>query len=121
MNAIRMDTMTIKFQRKDGVLLCRGMEISRLEEMVQRSLNFALNRFGEEGFDTSSAYLEANKVIFGYSNDFINGSTIAQWLASGGDERRAFDAIKDYIIEAKKVKVIQKELKTVTARVFKSS
>ncbi len=116
-----MDIMTIKFQRKDSVHLCRGMEISRLEEMVQRCLNFALIRFGDEGFDTSAAYLEANKVIFGYANDFINGSTIAQWLASGGDERRAFDAIKDYIIEAKKVKIKQNEVKTVTARVFKSN
>ena len=116
-----MDIMTIKFKQKDSVHLCRGMENSRLEEMVQRCLNFALIRFEDEGFDTSAAYLEANKVIFGYANDFINGSTIAQWLASGGDERRAFEAIKDYIIEAKKVKIIQKEIKTISARVFRSS
>ena len=112
--------MTIKFKQKDNVHLCRGMENNRLEEMVQRTLNFALNRFEEEGFDTESAYLEANKVIFGYANDFINGSTIAQWLASGGDERRAFDAIKDYIVEAKKVKIVAKEVKTISARVFRS-
>jgi hypothetical protein len=115
-----MDIMPIKFKQKDSVHLCRGMESNRLEEMVQRALNFALNRFEEEGFDTASAHLEASKVVFGYANDFINGSTIAQWLAAGGDERRAFEAIKDYIVEAKKVKVVDKEVKTISARVFRS-
>ncbi|MBX9840044.1 MAG: hypothetical protein K2X69_17215, partial [Silvanigrellaceae bacterium] len=83
------------------------------------ALNFAQICFENEGFDSASAYQEANKVIFGFANDFINGSTIAQWLASGGDERRAYDAIKDYLVEAKKVVVVQKEVKTITARVFK--
>lgn len=101
--------MPKKFKPKDNVRLSRGMEINRLEETVHRALNFAQLCFESEGFDTANAYLEANKVVFAYSNDFINGSTIAQWLASGGDERIAFDAIKDYVVEAKKVIVIQKE------------
>lgn len=113
--------MTVKFKQKNKISLCRGMENNRLEETVHRALIFALNCFEAEGFDTPAAYLEANKVVFGYSNDFINGSTIAQWLAAGGDERRAFEAIKDYIIEAKKVKIILKEVKTISARVFRSS
>jgi len=111
--------MPKKFKPKNNVHLSRGMETNRLEETIQRALNFAQNCFENEGFDSASAYQEANKVIFGFANDFINGSTIAQWLASGGDERRAYDAIKDYLVEAKKVVVVQKEVKTITARVFK--
>ena len=109
----------IKFKKKDKVSMCRGMEVNRLEEIVQRAVLFAMNCFEAEGFETSLAYLEANKVVFGYANDFINGSTIAQFLAAGGDEKRACEAIKDYIVEAKKVKVVEQEVKTITARVFK--
>lgn len=108
-----------KFKAKDNVLLARGMQSENVEETVHRVLSFALVCFENEGFDSESAYREANKVVFGYANDFINGSTVAQWLAHGGDERKAYDAIKDYIIEAKKVVVIQREIKTITARVFK--
>lgn len=111
----------IKFKQKDRVKLCRGMENNRLEETIHRALLFATIAFEDEGFETSVAYLEATKVVFGFPNDFINGSTIAQWLAAGGDESRAYDAIKDYLVEAKKVKVIMKEVKVIAARVFSSS
>ncbi len=108
-----------KFKAKDKVLLARGMQSGNVEETVHRVLNFALVCFENEGFDSESAYREANKVVFGFANDFISGNTIAQWLAHGGDERKAYDAVKDYIIEAKKVVVVQREIKTITARVFK--
>lgn len=109
----------VKFKSKDKVNLSRGMQSTNVEETVHRVLNFALVCFENEGFDSERAYREANKVVFGYANDFINGNTIAQWLAIGGDERKAYDAIKDYIVEAKKVVVIQQEVKTIAARVFK--
>lgn len=112
--------MSSKFKRKDNIILCRGMEINKLEDSIHRALNYALNRLEEEGFETDIAYSEANKVVFAYANPFISGSTIAQWLASGGDEKRAFEAIKDYISESKKVKKISKEVKTISARIFSS-
>ncbi|APJ04750.1 hypothetical protein [Silvanigrella aquatica] len=108
------------FKIKDNILLSRGIQLDRTEESVHRCFLFAFTKFEEEEFDTEAARMEATKVVFGFPNDFINGSTIAQWLATGGDERRAIDAIKDYIIEAKRIKAIEKEVKTITARVFRS-
>lgn len=108
-----------KFKAKNSVHRARGVQSSYVEDTVHRALNFAQVCFEDEGMDSETAYREANKVVFGFANDFINGHTIAQWLAHGGDERKAYDAIKDYIVEAKKIVVIQQEIKTVTARVFK--
>ncbi|RDB36327.1 hypothetical protein [Spirobacillus cienkowskii] len=110
-----------KFKIKDKIVFSRGMEVSYVEESIHRCLLFALNLFEKEGLDTPTSYLEAHKVIFAHPSDFIGGSTIAQWIAAGGDERKAYDAMKDYIIEAKKIKVIMKEVKTITARVFKGA
>jgi hypothetical protein len=110
-----------KFKIKDKIVLSRGMEVSYVEESIHRCLICALNLFENEGLDTPTSYLEAHKVIFAHPSDFIGGSTIAQWIAAGGDERKAIDAMKDYIVEAKKIKVIMREVKTITARVFKGA
>ncbi|BBH54190.1 hypothetical protein [Fluviispira sanaruensis] len=110
----------MKFKVKDKVKLARGVEFKNVESCILRVIDYATFLFEKENLETNWAHLEANKVIFGYPHHFLNGSTVAQWIAGGGDERHAYDAVKDYVTEAKKVVVEKKVLKTVTAKVFRS-
>ncbi|KAB8028134.1 hypothetical protein [Fluviispira multicolorata] len=110
----------MKFKVKDHVKLARGIEFKKVEECILRVLDYATQMFEKENLETNWAHLEANKVVFGYPQHYLNGSTVAQWLAGGGDERHAFDAVKDYITEAKKVVIEKKVQKTVAAKVFRS-
>jgi len=111
---------SMKYKKKDKVKLSRGVGENYLEETVQRVLLFATNTFEREGFDTQTAFLEASKIIFAFPNDYLNGYTVAQWMGTGGSEKRAYEAIIDYVAEAKKAETPKKEEKVITAKVFSS-
>jgi hypothetical protein len=111
----------MKHKKKNKIRPAPSVQNNRLEETVHRTLIYATGLFEKEGLETGTAYLEASKVIFAYATDFLSGFTIAQWLGNGGDEQRAYDAVRDYIVEAKIIKEVKKEVKTVSARVFRSS
>lgn len=110
----------MKFHIREKIKYARGIQFVNYENCVLRVLDRATLLFEKENFEPTRAYREANKLVFSFPHHLLNGATIAQYLAGGGEEVRALEAIKDYIQEAKVVKIEKVEVKTVTARVFRS-
>ena len=81
-------------------------------------VDFATALYESSEFGVQNGTDEAHNLIFSKELVMLDKLTVAQWICRGSAERRARDAIKDYIEELKHMKKIQKEEKIVIAKVF---
>lgn len=81
-------------------------------------VDFATSIYESGEFGIQNGSDEAHNLIFSKQLIMLDRLTVAQWICRGSPERRARDAIKDYVDEVKRMKKIQKEEKIVIAKVF---
>lgn len=103
---------------KNNIFFSEIVDVPQSMQTVLYILDFAMALYEEEGVDVWFAYEEANRLIFSKHFYALSGYTVAQWIAAGGDEKKALEVIKDLISDA--VKEIHKaeEQKQIMSKVL---
>ncbi len=108
----------MKSKLKNAVSFSEVIDIRAATEVILRIQDFAIDLYEAEGTESLIAHEEANKLIFSKPFYALSGCTVAQWVAKGGSEKKAFEVIKDLISEAIKESHKEEEIKAVMAKVL---
>jgi hypothetical protein len=110
----------MKTKPKNSITFSETVNIKQSMEIILSLIEFTTVLYEEEGIDTESATEEANRLIFSKPFYALSGRTIAQWIASGGEEKKVQEVVKDLVVEAVKANKKQTDQKTILARVFRN-
>ena len=72
-------------------------------ETIIHLYEYAVTCYQKENVKFHIAKEEALKLIMSQTMIFLGKQTVVKWIQKGGDEGKAQDAIKDWIMEAKKI------------------
>ena len=101
----------MKSKLKNRLIFSESIHRPDAVETLLNIQNFTVGLYEVEGMDTWSAQEEAKRLIFSKYFDGLTGKTVAQWIAHGGLEKKAYDVIKDLISDAVKANQKKEEQK----------
>ena len=109
----------MKIKLKNALTFGESVDVHTATDNILNLLDVTMKFYITEGTDTQVAHDEATNLIFSKPFDSLGGRTAAQWIAGGLPERKAVDALQNFVVETfKEANKVVEEQKIIMARVF---
>lgn len=108
----------MKSKFKNAITFLESAEIKNAMDGILSMVYFTMELYEQEALETLAAHDEANKLIFSKPFYALSGLTVAQWIARGGQEKKAREVIKDLIADTVKASQKLQEQKNAMAKAF---
>lgn len=89
-------------------------------QVILMLYEYAVKCYQSEGVVFHKAREESMKLVLNRTMIFLGNHTVLDWIEKGGDERKAQDAIKDWIAEAKKISIKEMESQMLSETIRKN-